>query len=57
MIRNLIIFSVGFLIAQLLVASIARAERPVLNVYYVRSQRAITLDTLSQANKVIKATM
>lgn len=57
MIRNSLIFALGFLIAWLLVASIAQAERPVLNVYYVRSERSITLDTLSQANKVIKATI
>lgn len=55
--RNFLIFAVGFFLACLLFSSIARAERPVLNVYYVRSPRAISLDTLSQANKVIKATM
>ena len=45
------------LTAALTFISVAEAERPVLNVYYVRSPRAITLDTLSQANKVIKAAM
>ena len=50
------IFLLG-LTAALTYCSVAEAERPVLNVYYVRSPRAISLETLSQANKVIKATM
>lgn len=45
------------LTALLTIASIAQAERPVLNVYYVQSPRATSLQHVSDTNKLIKATM
>lgn len=45
------------LTAVLFLASIAQAERPVLNVYYVQSPRATSLQHVSDTNKLIKAVM
>jgi hypothetical protein len=45
------------LTAALTLISVAEAERPTLNIYYVKSDISLPLDKVSQLNKWLKASM